>query len=69
MVRFSLMQRSPYHIIVGIFEMHNNVNATMTIQVKVLLNSFDLFNKVIMSVKNEWLNIVTFTFGLTCVHL
>jgi len=54
---------------VGIFEMHNNVNAATIVQVKVLLNSFDLFNKVIMYVKNEWLNIVIFTFALTCVHL
>ncbi len=49
--------------------MHNNVNATSTIQVKVLLNSFDLSNKVIMYVKNKWLNIVIFTFTLTCVYL
>ncbi len=62
-----MVQESPLHIIVGIFEMHNNVNATTTIQVKVLLNSFDLSNKVIMYVKNEWLNIVIFTFALTCV--
>jgi len=54
---------------VVIFEMHNNVNVVTIVQVKVLLNSFDLSNKVIMYVKNEWLNIVTFTFALTCVHL
>ncbi len=34
-----------------------------------LLNSFDLSNKVIMYVKNEWLNLITFTFVLTCVPL
>ncbi len=53
----------------GVFEMHNNVNVATTVQIKVLLNSFDLSNKVIMYVKNKWLNTIIFTFALTCVHL
>jgi hypothetical protein len=46
--------------------MHNNVNAVIVVQIKMLLNSFHLCNKVIMYVKNEWLNLIIFTFALTC---
>jgi hypothetical protein len=43
----------PIHVDMGIFEVHNTVNANMVVHVKVLLNSFGLFNKVIAYVKYE----------------
>jgi len=38
----------PTHVIVGIFEMHNTIGVAMENQVKVLLDSFDLHDKVII---------------------
>ncbi len=35
------------HVIVGIFEMHNTIGAAMANKVKVLLDSFELHDKVI----------------------
>jgi hypothetical protein len=49
----------------GIFEMHNIVNVAIIAQIKVLLNSFVLFNKVIAYVKDEGSNLATLTIILT----
>jgi hypothetical protein len=38
----------PCHMTIGIFEVHNIVSATMTNQVKSLLDSFGLLDKVII---------------------
>ncbi len=45
--------------------MHNIVSVDMTIQIKVLLNSFGLLNKFITYVKDERSNLVTLNFALT----
>jgi hypothetical protein len=43
----------PIHVDMGIFEVHNTIDANMVVHVKVLLNSFGLLNKVIAYVKDE----------------
>jgi hypothetical protein len=55
------------HITMGILEVQNVVNVAMATQVKVLLNSFGLFNKVITYVKDEGSNLATLTFVLAFV--
>jgi hypothetical protein len=52
---------------IGIFEIHNTTSATMVIQVKSLLDSFNLLDKVITCVKYEGLNLNTLTSTLTYV--
>ncbi len=50
------------HITMGILEVQNIVGEAMVAQVKVLLNSFGLLNKVITYVKDEGFNLATLTF-------
>ncbi len=57
----------PNHVIMGIFEVQNITCATMANQVKVLLDSFSLLDKVITYVKDEGSNLNTFTNALTNV--
>ncbi len=45
-------------------EVHNVVGVDMTIQIKVLLNSFGLLNKFITYVKDEGSNLVIVNFAL-----
>jgi hypothetical protein len=40
----------PTHVTIGVFEMQNTTSATMANQVKILLDSFGLFDKVIIYV-------------------
>ncbi len=44
---------------IGIFEIHNIVGATMANQVKFLLDSFGLLDKIIAYVKDEGSNLNT----------
>jgi len=57
----------PIHVIIGIFEIRNTSSETMANQVKILLNSFGLFTKVIAYVKDERSNLNTLTSTLTFV--
>jgi hypothetical protein len=57
----------PYHVTIGIFEVHNIASATMANQVKSLLDSFDLIDKVIAYVKDEGSNLNTLTSALTSI--
>jgi len=57
----------PNHVIMGIFGVQNITCATMANYVKVLLDSFGLFNKVIAYVKHEGSNLNTLTNALTNV--
>jgi hypothetical protein len=54
-------------VIIGIFEIHNIANATMANQVKKLLHSLHLLDKVIVYVKNEGSNLSILTFALIYV--
>jgi hypothetical protein len=47
--------------------MHNTISATMANHVKALLDSFDLFNKIVARVKDEGFNLCTLTCTLTFV--
>jgi hypothetical protein len=61
----------PTHVIVGIFEVHNTIDVAITNQVKVLLDFFGLFDKVIAYVKDEESNLSTLTLALMlklCTH-
>jgi hypothetical protein len=51
----------------GIFEVQNTTCATMANQIKVLLNSFGLFDKVITYVKDEGFSLNALTNALTNV--
>ncbi len=51
----------------GIFEMHNITNASMANQVKVLLDSFGLLDKVVAYVEAKGLNLFALTTTLTIV--
>jgi hypothetical protein len=51
----------------GILELQNIVGVTMAVEVKVLLNSFGLLNKVVKYVKDEGSNHATLTFVLAFV--
>ncbi len=57
----------PCHETIGIFEVHNTTSATMANQVKLLLDSFGLFDKVIAYIKDEGSNLNTLTFTLTSI--
>ncbi len=54
-------------MIVRVFEVQNTTDGTMENQVKILLDSFGLFNKVITYVKNESSNLNTLTNDLKFV--
>jgi hypothetical protein len=58
---------SVIQVIIGLFEVHDTINATMANQVKTLLDSFDLFNKIVACVKDEGSNLNTLTSALTFV--
>jgi hypothetical protein len=45
-INFIYSSWEPTHVTVGAFEMQNTTNATMANQVKILLDSFGLFDKV-----------------------
>jgi hypothetical protein len=49
----------PCHVTIRIFEVHNITNASMANQVKSLLDSFGLFDKVTAYIKDEWFNLKT----------
>jgi hypothetical protein len=57
----------PNHVTMGIFEVQNTTCATMANQVKVLLDSFGILDKVIAYVKDEGSNLNTLTNALTSV--
>ncbi len=45
---------------IEIFEVHNIIGVAMTNQVKILLDSFGLLDKIIAYVKDEGSNLITF---------
>jgi hypothetical protein len=51
----------PTYVIVDIYKEQNKTNIAMANQVKKLFDSFGLFNKVIVYVKNKWSNLSTLT--------
>jgi hypothetical protein len=55
------------HVIVRIFEVQNTIDGTMESQVKILLDSFGLLDKVIIYIKNEGSNLNTLTNALKYV--
>jgi hypothetical protein len=57
----------PYHIIVELFEALNTSDATLVEQMKFLLVEFNLTSKVIMYVKDEGANLISFTIALTYI--
>jgi hypothetical protein len=57
----------PIHVIVRVFEVQNTIDETIKNQVKILLDSFGLLNKVITYVKNEGSNLNTLTNALKYV--
>jgi hypothetical protein len=57
----------PYHVTIWIFEVHNTISVTMANQVKYLLDSFGLLDKVMTYIKDERSNLNTLTFVLTFV--
>ncbi len=63
MVNFINDEWELVHILVGIFEVQNTLGATMATQVKMLMNSSSLFNKVIVYVKDKGSNLATLTFA------
>jgi hypothetical protein len=54
-------------VIIDLFEVHDTISATMANQVKTLLNSFNLFNKIVACVKDEGSNLSTLTFVISCL--
>jgi hypothetical protein len=66
-VSFINISWEPCRVTIEIFEIHNIVGATMATYVKILLDSFNLLNKVIAYIKNEGLNLNTSTFALIFV--
>jgi len=44
----------PIHVIVDIFKEQNQTSIAMVNQVKILFDSFGLFDKVIPYIKNKW---------------
>jgi hypothetical protein len=54
-------------VTIGIFEVHNTIGVAMANQVKSLLNSFGLLDKIIAYVKNERSNLNILTFALTFI--
>jgi hypothetical protein len=57
----------PCHVIVGIFEVHETLGATIVVQLKDLLTQYNLLNKVITYVKNESANLNTPIVALTSI--
>jgi hypothetical protein len=57
----------PCHVIVGIFEVHKTLRATMAIQFKDLLVRYNLLDKIIAYVKDEGANLNTFTIALISI--
>jgi hypothetical protein len=57
----------PYHVTIWIFELHNTTSGVMANQVKSLLDSFGLLDKVMTYIKDERFNVNTLTFVLTFV--
>jgi len=57
----------PGHVIMGIFEVQNTTRVAMANYVKVLLDSFGLFDKFIAYVKDKGCNLNTLTNALTSV--
>jgi len=55
----------PCHVITTIFEVHETLGVAMAIQLKDLLTSYILLDKVIAYVKDEGANLNTFTTTLT----
>ncbi len=55
------------HMTIGIFEVHDIASVTMVIQVKSLLDTFSLLDKVIAYVKNEIFNLSVLIFALIYV--
>jgi hypothetical protein len=55
------------HVIVNIFEVHDIINGTVTNQIKVLLDSFGLLEKIVPCVKDEGSNLNTLTNALTTI--
>ncbi len=53
------------HVIVGIFDVHETLRATMAIQLKDFLTQYNLLNKVIAYVKVEGTNLNTLIVALT----
>jgi hypothetical protein len=47
----------PTHVIVGVFEVKNIIGASMANQVKIILDSFSLLDKLIAYVKDESSNL------------
>ncbi len=57
----------PTHVIVGVFEVKNIIVTSMANQVKILLNSFGLLDKIIAYVKDEGSNLNTLINALKSV--
>ncbi len=68
---FELHQHSmrTTHVTIEIFEVHNIIGVTMANQVKVLLDTFSLLNKVIAYIEDEGYYLSTLTFVSTFVIL
>ncbi len=66
-VNYINKKSKPCHIIVGIFEVHEALRATMVIQSKDLFAHYDLLDKVIAYVKDEGANLNTFTITLSSI--
>jgi len=49
----------PIHVIVGVFEMKNRICTSTEYQVKILLDSFGLLDKIITFVKKEGFDLNT----------
>jgi hypothetical protein len=57
----------PCDVTIGIFKVHNIVGVTMANQVKLLLNSFGILDKVITYVKDKGSNLNILIFELAYV--
>jgi hypothetical protein len=66
-VNFINISQKRTHVIIWIFEIHSIANVTMANQVKKLLYSFYLLDKVIAYVKNEGFDLSALTFALMYV--
>jgi hypothetical protein len=65
-VSFINTSSEPTHVTIGNFEIHNIASVAMVNQVKVLLDSFALFDKIIVYIKDEKFNISTLTSMVSC---
>jgi hypothetical protein len=57
----------PCHVIVGIFEVHETLKVAMAIQFKDLLAWYNLLDTIIAYVKDEGVNLNTFTMTLISI--